>query len=182
MNIYFFTNRTKSIRAHSMIIDWLKARQHEVEFELANTAQSKAVKVDGFDAVILEMCEKDDMIYKKVFDALMKSRPVLLLYEYRCRRPKDFDFPLEKKMLKYLTMRGYFNGNPEEVLEKFFVNLEKGPLERFNFLISKDIEDYLNWIPYSNAQTMSDFIRRLIKDEMNKDKKYGEYRTKTRKQ
>ncbi|MFH1565213.1 MAG: hypothetical protein ABIC82_05225 [bacterium] len=176
MKIYFSTNRKKILKAHLTIIDWLKEREYEVKFELANTAQDKAVKVDGFDVVILEMCKKDDMIYKKVFYALMKNKPVLLLYEYHCRKPKDFDFPLEKNMLKYLTMRGYVNGNLEEVLERFFVNLETGPLERFNFFISKDIEDYLSWIPYSSAQTRSDFLRRLIKDEMGKDKKYGAYK------
>jgi hypothetical protein len=123
------------------------------------------------------MDKNDKRIYKIVFDALMRNKPVLLLYKYHSRKPKDLIFPLEKTMLKYLTIRGYVPSNLQEVLERFFINLEKGPLERFNFFISKDIEEYLNWIPYSIATTRSDFIRGLIKDKMKKDKKYGAYKS-----
>lgn len=181
MKIYFLTNRKKIIKSHSAVINWLESNDNEVKFEVLNKDKADAVNVDDFDAVIFEMGGNDEVVRKVVFDSLMKSKPVLLLYEYHARKPKNFDLPEEKIVLKNLTMRGYVPSNLSNVLTRFFDILEKGRLERFNFFISKDIEEYLNWIPYGTARTRSDFIRGLIKDEMSKDKKYGEYRAKSQK-
>lgn len=176
MKIYFFTNRKKAIKAHSIIIAWLRARKHNVQFELSKIAQNEVIKIHDFDIVILEVSKNDKNIYKIIFDALMRDKPVLMLYEYHDRKPKNLVFPLERTMMKYLIMRGYVLSNLKNVLERFFISLENGKLERFNFFISKDIEEYLNWIPYDRAQTKSDFIRKLIRDNMDNDKKYGNYK------
>lgn len=175
MKIYLITNRTKQTKAHLVIIRWLEKHKHDIKFKLLDETNKK-IKIDNFDIIILEIDKNSKIVYKIIFDALMQDKPVLLLYKHHTRKPKDLIFPLEKRMLKYLAIRGYTISILKRVLEKFFINLEKGPLERFNFFISKDIEDYLNWIPYSRAQTRSDFLRALIQDKMKKDKKYGKYK------
>lgn len=176
MKILFFTNRKKAVKAHFIILKWLKTRRHKVQFELSKTAQNKVIKINNFDIVILEVNTNDKSVYKIIFDALIKDKPVLMLYEYHDRKPKNLIFPAEKTMLRYLILRGYVLGNLKDVLERFFISLEKGKLERFNFFISKDIEEYLNWIPYGRAQTKSDFIRKIIRDEMDNDEMYGKYK------
>jgi len=178
MKIYFTSNRPKTINPHLEVIKWLKKNKHQVKNELIpETTQS--LKVDDFDLVILEIDKNDKTIYQIIFEALLHQKPVLLLYKYHSRRPHNLNFKLEEKILKNLTIKGYVPIHLPQILEKFFFDMEKGIAERFNFFITKDIEDYLNWIPYGIAKTRSDFIRGLIRDQMKKDKKYNARSTKT---
>lgn len=127
-----------------------------------------------FDAMVALFDQDDGNLTYQIILALTDKKPALCLFPEKSAPPKLL--PTHRQnILKYLIIKPYTSGDISSIITSFFRQQGDGDMERFNFFMTADIADYINWVPFSKKQTKSDFIRQLIREKMNKDKEYRKH-------
>jgi len=105
--------------------------------------------------------------------AITKEIPTLCLFD------KDFKASEISNMLpgirsKYLFLEQY--GGDEDLEDKirdFVSKVKKSILVKFNFIATKEIKNYIEWVAKKKNISKSEFLRDVIKTEIiNKDREY----------
>lgn len=173
MFIYFITNNKKKNETKE-VVSGIKQLGHEVVDEtVGNKAQ--AGLPENVDMVIADLHEFSvDMNYRIIL-ALSDRKPVLCLYPEKSNVAKNLP-PAKGNVAKNLTVRSYTRSTLSVIIKEFLEILGEGShAERFNFFLTPDLKEYINWIPYGKGTTKSGFIRQLIRDQMKKDNTYNTF-------
>ena len=109
---------------------------------------------------------------------LSKNKPTLFLISKQeakknAKIKNSFLAGINSPLLKVVE---YDDSNLADILNDFLNNNGGRPVVKFNIVLTKEIENYLDWVSFTNKVNKSEFIRNLILKHMkDDDKKYHKY-------
>ncbi|MBI4407118.1 MAG: hypothetical protein HY565_01305 [Candidatus Kerfeldbacteria bacterium] len=134
--------------------------------------------LERVDAIIIELAYPSDELHYVLAQSIVLQRPTLCLYP-KNRQPHDMLAHLNKPGVpKTVSTRSYSSTNVREVLDKFLqgidhtVSLAETPNIKFTLRLTPAIERYLNWLAQYRKANKADYIRKLIKDDADKNAEY----------
>ncbi len=134
--------------------------------------------LERVDAIILEISYPADELHYILAQAIVLQRPTLCLYP-KNREPRDMLMHLQKPNVpKTVQPRSYTSTTLKDVLNKFLqsidrnVKLEDTPNIKFTLRLTPAIEHYLDWLGQYREINKADYIRKLIKEDADKNSDY----------
>ena len=171
------------LRGHSIVSDWLEkvvAKIREGKETSKGVEPNKLRKeaissIENSDILIAEVSLPSSSVGYQIAYALSLKRPVLCLYstEFGEMKPPQV---INANDSSLLYIKSYQRANLKETIKKFFENVPQSRLIKFNFIISPEIENYLDWVTNIKRQSKSDYLReRVVKNIIQEDKEYLNY-------
>lgn len=192
MNIYFACSSTeiekhketylqvvRSIRelGHKISIDWLEksledGKSDQEWKEIIKREGIRALK--GSDALIAEVSLPSSSVGYQVALAISNKRPVLCLYS------ADFGEKKPPKVINassspFLRVNKYSGSTLKQTVSKFLASLAGERLVRFNFIITPEIKEYLDWSSKDGKNSKSEILREKMNEIIINDKEYQRY-------
>ena len=131
------------------------------------------------DVVIIEGTVSSFSVGHQVTLGLTKSKPTLFLVRRKeggTKNAKVKDSFLAGITSPLLTVSEYDDSNLADVLNDFLNNNGGRPVVKFNIVLTKEIENYLDWASFTYKINKSQFIRNLVLRHMkNEDIQYKKY-------
>src|SRR3989338_3287250 len=165
--------------------DWLEEAIRVVENKTLDTLDREEVynKVLGSilasDVMVIEGTVASFSVGHQVTLALSKSKPTLFFVKKKTLNKKHGklkDSFLSGITSPLLTVAEYDDSNLADILNDFLNNNGGKPIVKFNIVLTKEIENYLNWASFTHKLNKSEFIRNLILKHMrNEDEQYQKY-------
>lgn len=124
------------------------------------------------DFIVAEISVPSFGVGYAIKQALIQRKPVLCLY------PDIKDHTLASEVFlgntsDLLKVEFYNNKNLKQILINNLDTVQSYNLLKFNFLISQEISEYLDWITETKKQSKSEFLREAIVSKIiNQDKEY----------
>lgn len=168
---------------HSITRDWLEEAIEIVE----NKAVGTLDREDVYNKVLSSILISDVMVIEgtvasfsvghQVTLALSKNKPTLFLIKKSTgKKHGRKDSFLAGITSPLLTVVEYDDSNLADILNDFLNNNGGRPVVKFNIVLTKEIESYLNWASFTHKLNKSEFIRNLILKHMkDEDKQYQKY-------
>ncbi len=126
------------------------------------------------DLLVAEISIQSVGVGYQIATAMQAKIPVLCLLseEFGLGEPSQI---IQASNSPLITIRHYKKANIRTVLEKYFREFRKKSLMKFNFIITPEIENYLNWKSRNGKLSKSEILRSLIKEKIIiPDKEYYE--------
>lgn len=174
MAIYFITNNKNKKEVNETVKILKSLKTEVVSHELGG---KKNTQEDGrrMEALIAEIGKPSMEINYQIVLALTAKKPVLCLYPEGSNIRDELPASVGN-IAKNLTVTAYNKDSLASIIKEFVTSLgDGGELNRFNFFLPPDLLDYINWVPFGKGTNRSNFIRQLIRDEMNKDSRYHSF-------
>lgn len=144
---------------YNWLLDREKLRPEEI-FEKASEGIKEA------DVVVAEISYPSIGVGQQITLALSWKIPVVAIYQKS--KPQTSRFALGMKS-PYLTLKQYKKDNLEKVLKESFDEVVKKQFVKFNFISTKEINDYLENKSSSSGVSKSQLLRRVIREWMAKE-------------
>lgn len=170
---------------HIIMRDWLEEAINLIE---SNTIASLD-REDVYNKVVASILASDVLIIEgtvasfslghQITLGLSKNKPTLFLVSKKKtakntnKSKKTFLSGLNSPLLKVVE---YDDSNLADILNDFLNNNGGQPVVKFNIVLTREIESYLNWVNFTYKTNRSEFIRNLILKHMKEeDKQYNKY-------
>lgn len=133
-----------------------------------NTKQFHKEAIGGIgeaDCVVAEVSLPSSGVGFQVGHALFLKKPVLCIYskEFGNKNPPKVISSMNSPFLK---ISPYTGDTVKSVVHEFFENLPKRYLMKFNFIITPEIEEYLNWIHNKTGKSRSEILREKVVEKI----------------
>lgn len=173
---------------HNLTRDWLDEAIKLIEggtttIDREDIYSQVADAIMAADVVVIEGTVASFSIGHQITLALLKNKPVLFLQlkekgKKRGRIKNNFIDGIKSPLL---TVVQYTPDELADVLNDFFDKNGGKHIVKFNIVLTREIENYLNWVSFAHRVNRSEFIRELILNHMrNDDAKYQKYLQKGR--
>lgn len=134
-------------------------------------------KIQECDAMVAEVTQPSTSVGYQLFFAISHKKPVLALYSDEAN---TIDINKIKSIINTespLLFLKKYNKNSLYNTIKSFLKKRNDVLKKFNFLISEEIENYVEWLIKKNPdKSRSELLREKILDEIIiNDKEYQRY-------
>jgi hypothetical protein len=170
---------------HTITRDWLEEAIELVENNSVNSLDREEVynkvvsSILASDVVIVEGTIASFSVGHQVTLGLSKSKPTLFLVKKKAggaKTPKSKNSFLAGLNSPLLTVVEYDDSNIADILSDFLNNNGARPVVKFNIVLTKEIENYLDWASFNYKINKSEFIRNLILRHMRgEDTNYRKY-------
>lgn len=177
MKVYLISAKARKTKLHNDIIQIIEKFGHKPFFELVSNNAQEADKTEEFDLMIADIEQASTALGCQIVFALTNKKPVLCLYNEKLKQTQGALVPQRERYAKYLIAKSYNKNTMEQIIKDFLEEKDEQAQNRFNFFVSSDISNYLDWVSFNRQQTRADLIRRLVRDELSKDKQYAAYLT-----
>lgn len=170
---------------HTITRDWLEEAVQLVEQKAVSTLDREEVynsvvgSILASDVVVIEGTVTSFSVGHQVTLGLSKNKPTLFLIRKDLKGKKggktkdSFLSGLTSPLLKVVE---YDTSNLADILNDFLNNNGGRPVVKFNIVLTKEIENYLDWASFTYKINRSEFIRNLILRHMrDEDKQYRKY-------
>lgn len=169
---------------HTLTNDWLskvKVKIDEGVYSKDFVVNKHAVRNSGIkairkaDALVADVSIPSVSVGYQIALALTQRKPVLCLYsmDFGTKKPPQVIVSSDTKLL---TVSSYNSTDYKEVVANFFAKQIENDLIKFNFVISKEIERYLDWASDKSNLSKSQLLREKILDKIIKtDKEYAKH-------
>ena len=167
---------------HRIPNDWLSRVKREYKKGIVDKEEDRVKlqeegirAVENCDVLIAEVSYPSGSVGFQIALALSLKKQVLCLYstEFGEKSPPQI---IKARDSANIHIFSYDKKNLLEILEQFFKKYKGRKYIKFNFIISSEIEDYLNWISRNGELSKSRILRKkVIEDIVKKDKKYHEF-------
>ncbi len=134
--------------------------------------------LERVDAIILELAYPSDELHYVLAQSIVLHRPTLCLYP-KNREPRELLQHLQKPSVpKTMVSRAYTSTSISEVLNKFLqsidhnVKLEETPNIKFTLRLTPALDHYLNWLAQYRGVNKADYLRKLLKEDADKNSDY----------
>lgn len=145
---------------------------------LTETPSFSWTALEHMDGIILEISYPAEELHYILAQAIVLGRPTLCLYP-KNREPQQVLSHLNKPGVpKSVQTKAYSSTTVREILGKFLstidrnVTLEDVPNIKFTLRLTPAIEHYLNWLARYKKINKADYIRKLLKDDADKNVDY----------
>lgn len=202
MNVYFacssshlephlpeYQNITRLIKSHGHRIphDWLghvtKRSLTEIQDVSIKRQQLREEGIEALKAVdvmVAEVSFPSLGVGYQIGKALNNKKPVLCLYSEEFGQ-KGISQVIDSSSSPLLTTKVYSQKNLDKILIDFFKHAKKRNLIKFNFIITPEIEEYLNWVSENGKWSKSEVLREKVNQNIiSKDLEYLKFLTQKR--
>lgn len=127
------------------------------------------------DLVIADATVRSMTIGHQVTFALQKKKPVLLLsYKEDLTNPSELFVSGAKSPL--LQIKSYSSLEEiKTVIKSFLQKYESTPKTRFNLVLNKAQDSYIEWASFTYKKSKTDIIQQAITEKMENDKGFEKY-------
>lgn len=132
--------------------------------------------IEEADCVVAEVSLPSSGVGFQIGHALFLKKPVLCIYskEFGNKNPPKVISSMNSPFLK---ISSYIEDTLKSVIHKFFENLPKQYLIKFNFIITPEIEEYLNWLHNKTGKSKSELLReKVVEKIICEDKEYKNFK------
>lgn len=170
---------------HTITRDWLEEAIYIVESKAVKSLDREDVyskvtaSIFSSDVVIIEGTIASFSVGHQVTLGLSKNKPTLFLIAKKQANKKgnktkySFLAGLNSPLLKVVE---YDDSTLADILNDFLNNNGGKPVVKFNIVLTKEIESYLDWVSFTYKINKSEFIRNLIlKNMRDEDRQYHKY-------
>jgi len=170
---------------HTITRDWLEEAIRLVEnkkvasLDRENVYSKVTASIFSSDVIIVEGTIASFSVGHQVTLGLSKNKPTLFLIDKKSvskKGGKKINSFLTGLKSPLLTIAEYDDSNLVDILNDFLNNNGGRPVVKFNIVLTKEIEHYLDWVSFTNKVNRSEFIRNLIlkhmREEGNQYQKY----------
>lgn len=170
---------------HTIMRDWLEEAIHLIESKTTPLLDREDVynkvvaSILASDVLVVEGTIASFSLGHQITLGLSKNKPILFLVASKNNSKKNnkikdtFLAGLNSPLLKVVE---YDNSNLPDILNEFLNNNGGRPVVKFNIVLTREIESYLDWVSFTYKTNRSEFIRNLILKHMrDDDKQYRNY-------
>jgi len=170
---------------HIITRDWIEEAIKIMEEDTLNNLNREDVyskvtaSIFSSDVVIIEGTVASFSVGHQVTLGLSKNKPTLFLIVKKAGAKKDakanrtFIDGLKSPLLKVVE---YDDSSLVDIINDFLNSNGGKPVVKFNIVLTKEIEHYLDWVSFTRKINRSEFIRNLILTHMSEeDKNYQKY-------
>lgn len=126
------------------------------------------------DVVVCDITVKSTSMGHIITFALDKHKPVLALYQAGSNNPNHIFLAMSQSPL--LVVKSYKNRNEIlSILEKFLFSAGKKSKTRFNLVINKTQNAFLDWAAFTYKKSKTEIIQEAIDEKIKKNKSYKKY-------
>jgi hypothetical protein len=174
-DMVYYREITKCVKdlGHELVIDWIEdAYTSQNEIKKAKTKDKREWKVihaksiDALkraDVCIYEATERSFSIGFQTALVLQMKKPVLVLLRNDSMR-SSFGEGIVSDLLTYKT---YTPDDLKSIVATFLKDHAFSVNDlRFNFVIDKDIDNYLRWMSFNSNTTKADIIRKILRQKI----------------
>lgn len=135
---------------------------------------------DQFNAFILEVTKTDQQINYFLAQALLQKKSVLCLYQKNIPPRSLIMFLKQKHLSNKVLIKAYTEASLKKTLLDFLRSIESGveelevPNIRFTLRLTPKLDKYLNFVVQGKKVTRANYIRQLIKNNMDNNKKFNQ--------
>jgi len=159
---------------HTITRDWIEEAINIVE----DGAVSSLNRDDVYSKVMTSILSSDVLIIEgtvasfsvghQVTLGLSKNKPTLFLVAKKPSKKasKGFIDGLKSPLLKVVE---YDESNLADIINDFLNSNGGRPVIKFNIILTKEIEHYLDWVSYTKKINRSEFIRNLILKHLSEE-------------
>jgi len=179
-----YLNICKNIKKFGHIIsrDWIdeaikyyEQRKVDVDREEIYTKMVESILTS--DVVVVEGTVSSLSVGHQITIALNKNKPVLFLVcqngDEKAHFSNSFIDGIKSPLL---TSSMYTLENLEETMEDFFNKNKNGTTVKFNIVLTKEIDNYLDWASFAHKINKSEHVRKIIQKYMDEDdNRYRKY-------
>lgn len=181
-NNYFTICKEIKELGHTITRDWIEEgveffKQKRTDIDRADIYKKTIESILASDMLVVEGTVSSFSVGHQITVAINKNKPVLFLtYEKKDEKTYFGNNFIDGIKTPLITNRSYNFNNLKEVLEDFFNKNKKGATIKFNIVLTKDIDNYLDWASFSYKKNKSEYIREIIEKHIEEnDKKYQKY-------
>ena len=169
---------------HTITRDWLEEAIQLVKEKKVGSLDREDVynkvvsSILASDVVVIEGTVASFSVGHQITLGLSKNKPTLFLISKQeakknIKVKNSFLAGINSPLLKVVE---YDDSNLADTLNDFLNNNGGRPVVKFNIVLTKEIENYLDWVSFTNKVNKSEFIRNLILKHMkDDDKQYHKY-------
>lgn len=164
---------------HTITRDWIDNavatlddyKKGKIKIDRVDVYNKAVESILASDVVIIEGTVSSFSIGHQTTLALSKNKPTLvLLYndgsDKKNKLQNSFISGIKSPLL---TIAKYSSKEDIKRILANFLTKSTGPTIKFNIVLSKEIENYLDWASFYYKMNKSEFIRDIIIKHMNKD-------------
>ncbi len=146
-------------------------------FDRKKLYEEHIVAIEKCDYIIAEVTRPTISVGYQLFHAILNKKPVLALYDAEA---KNLDFKKIKSIINtespLITFKKYRKKSLPRII-KHFIEKKSEILTKFNFVISEEVEKYIDWLSKKNPnRSKSELLRQRIIDEIVfNDEEYQDY-------
>ncbi len=163
---------------HDIPVDWLKRFVHQTNNDSDRSKLKPNIVNEGIGGVeessflIADVSIPSASVGYQIAFALSKKIPVLCLYsEYFGTKKAPQIIGASESSL--LSVSSYNKKSLKRILKSFFKNFHSEKLIKFNFIITPEINNYIDWGAKKFNISKSEFLRRKVQNSLIKiDKDY----------
>ena len=169
---------------HTITRDWLEAAIDLDEKNKMNSFNREEVynkvvaAIFAADVLIVEGTVASFSVGHQMTLGLAKNKPTLcLIKKSKNKKAKDAKHAFLGGIISpFLKVVEYDDSNLVEILNDFLNYNGGNPLIKFNIVLTKEIEGYLDWVSFTQKINKSEYIRDLILKNMKEDdKQYNKF-------
>lgn len=133
--------------------------------------------LERVDAVILELSEVSPNAQYILAQAIILQKPTLCLYPKQ-KPPRDLlNHLVHRNIPKMITTRAYTTVTVQDILANFLESLQPSicqeiPNIKFTLRLTPSLERYLQWLTDQKQINKAEFIRDLLKKQLESDQEY----------
>lgn len=170
---------------HTITRDWLEEAISIVVSNAVNSLDREDVynkvvaSILASDVVVVEGTIASFSVGHQVTLGLSKNKPTLFLLKKKSdstKHAKGKNSFLAGLTSPLLTVAEYDESTLPDILNDFLNNNGGRPVVKFNIVLTREIENYLDWASFNYKVNKSEFIRNLILRHMrDEDTQYKKY-------
>ncbi len=127
--------------------------------------ESYVRKIKSCDMIIAEVSQPSIAVGYQVFYATAYKKPILALYSKDVSNKEDIKSIISINS-PYITLKKYTKKTLPYII-KTFLGKRNAVLKKFNFIISEEIEDYIEWLSKMKPdKSKSELLREKIEREV----------------
>jgi hypothetical protein len=167
MKIFLISSDAWNCDDAKKIAEILRKSGHEV---ITDTKNKKAQMSD----VLVIHADRDNILIGYQMSSFINAKKPVLILQQKSTSLNSLVPETLDNAFQYLTIKTYTQNKLEQILRSYFKNLRIST-RRFNFFIAADLDDYLSWIPYAKHIPRAEFVRNLIREQMEEDEDYQKH-------
>ncbi len=163
---------------HTIAADWVERVFNAKKVDQISKREQTNIRDEGIsainfvDALIADISIPSSSVGFQVGLALSKKIPVLCLYsdEFGSKEVPQVINAINSPLL---VISEYNSKSVGGIVKRFLRNLPKTKLIKFNFIITPQIAEYLDWGSKNSEVSKSDFLREKVEKIIEADSQYN---------
>lgn len=157
---------------HKIVEDWIKIATRNRENSKESILKTGIQAIKKSDVLIAEISLPSSSVGYQIALALSEKKPVLCLYsnEFGVKKPPSV---IEANNSPLLTICEYSRKTVDTIISRFLTARIGRKLIKFNFIITSEINEYLEWASKDGKFSKSDILRDKVTSKIiSSDKEY----------